>query len=157
LSQIELMEILNATAMTRKSLFEKKGIAFNRQIHKSLSGVTIQADPYLLELAVGHVLQNALEATEAGGHVTLQARMKCSSAASIWVIDSGCGIEGKALTNVLAPFFTSKKNHEGLGLSMASRFIEMHGGILRIMSTQGKGTEVEIVLPTEAKGQSCIL
>jgi signal transduction histidine kinase len=67
------------------------------------------------------------------------------------VIDSGCGIEENALTNVLVPFFTSKKNHEGLGLSMASRFIEIHGGILRIMSAKGKGTEVAIVLPTEAE------
>ncbi len=157
LSRIELMEILHAAVMTHGSLFEKRGIAFDSQFHKSLSGVTVQADPYLLELAIGHVLQNALEATEVGGHVTLQARMKCSSAASISVIDSGCGIDDKTLTNVLAPFFTSKKDHEGLGLSMASRFVEMHGGILRIMSTQGKGTEVEIVLPMEAERQSCIL
>ena len=40
---------------------------------------------------------------------------------------------------------------------MASRFIEIHGGILRITSAQGKGTEVEIVLPMEAEGQSGLL
>jgi len=125
-----------------------------------VSGAIIQADPYLLELAIGHVLQNALEATEAGGQVTLQARVKCSgesaSVASISVIDSGCGIDENALANVVIPFFTSKKNHDGLGLSMAARFIEIHGGILRVTSAQGKGTEVEIVLPLAAEGQSCL-
>jgi signal transduction histidine kinase len=155
------MDILHATAMTRRSSFEKKGIAFDSQIHASVIGAVIQADPYLLELAIGHVLQNALEATEAGGQVTLQARVKCSgdnaSAASISVIDSGCGIDENALANVVVPFFTSKKNHDGLGLSMAARFIEIHGGILRVTSAQGKGTEVEIVLPLEAEGQSCFL
>jgi len=161
LSRVELMDILQATAMTRRSSFEKKGIAFDSQIHASVNGAVIQADPYLLELAIGHVLQNALEATEAGGQVTLQARVKCSgesaSAASISVIDSGCGIDENALANVVVPFFTSKKNHDGLGLSMAARFIEIHGGILRVTSARGKGTEVEIVLPIEAEGRSCLL
>jgi PAS domain S-box-containing protein len=160
LSRVELMDILQATAMTRRSLFEKKGIVFDSQIHAAVNGAVIQADPYLLELAIGHVLQNALEATEAGGQVTLQARVKCSgesaSAASISVIDSGCGIDENALANVVVPFFTSKKNHDGLGLSMAARFIEIHGGILRVTSARGKGTEVEIVLPLEAEGQSCL-
>src|SRR5262245_48321845 len=142
--------------MTRKSSFEKKGITFDSQIHESVNGAVIQADPYLLELAIGHVLQNALEATEAGGQVTLQATVKCSgdcaSATTISIIDSGCGIDEKGLANAIVPFFSSKKNHDGLGLSMASRFIELHGGILRITSTQGKGTVVEIVLPMEAEG-----
>ena len=156
-SRVELADILQTAAMTRRSLFEKKGITFDIQIHASVSGTTIPADPYLLELAIGHVLQNALEATEAGGQVMLHARVKYSrdsSAASISVKDSGCGIDENALTSVVAPFFTSKKNHEGLGLSMASRFIEIHGGILRVTSVQGKGTEVAIVLPMEAEGQS---
>ena len=156
-SRVELADILQAAAMTRRSSFERKGITFNSQIHASVSGANIQADPYLLELAIGHVLQNALEATEAGGQVTLKAGAKCSgdnaSVASISVIDSGCGIDENALRNVLVPFFTCKKNHDGLGLSMAYRFIEIHRGILRIKSTHGKGTEVEIVLPIEVEGQ----
>jgi signal transduction histidine kinase len=161
LSRVELVDILQATAMTRRSSFAKKGIAFDSQIHASANGAVIQADPYLLDLAIGHVLQNALEATEAGGQVTLHARVKCpgdgASAVSISVIDSGCGIDENAVANVVVPFFTSKKNHDGLGLSMAARFIEIHGGILRVTSAQGKGTEVEIVLPLEAEGQSCLL
>src|SRR5262245_5085906 len=161
LSRVELMDLLQATAIGRRSSFEKKGIIFDSQIHVSVNGAAIQADPYLLELAFGHVLQNALEATEAGGHVTLRARVKCSgdggSAASVSVIDSGCGIDENALTNVVVPFFTSKKIQDGMGLSMASRFIEIHGSMLRIASAQGKGTEVEIVLPMEAEGQSCLL
>jgi len=161
LSRVELMDILQATAMTRRSSFEKKGVVFDSQIHASANGAVIRADPYLLEQAIGHVLQNALEATEAGGQVTLQATVTCSddsaSTASVSIIDSGCGIDENALANVVVPFFTSKRNHDGLGLSMASRFIEIHGGILRITSVQGKGTKVEMVLPMEAEGQSSLL
>ena len=155
LSRVELIDILQAAVVARRSSFEKKGIAFDNQIHASISGVVIQADPYLLDLAIGHVLQNALEATEPGGEVTLQARVEYSDGApvaSISVIDSGCGIEQNSLASALVPFFTSKKNHDGLGLSMASRFVEIHGRILRIVSAEGKGTEVEILLPIEVEG-----
>ena len=128
---VELVDILQAAAVTRRSSFEKKGITFDSQIHASVSEATIQADPYLLEQAIGHVLENALEATEEGGQVTLHARVKCPGdsppAAIISVIDSGCGIDENTLTSVVAPFFSTKKNHDGLGLSMASRFIEIHG------------------------------
>ncbi len=160
LSPVELMDILQATAMTRRTAFEIKGVNFDSQIHASVSGAVIQADSYLLELAIGNVLQNALEATETGGQVTLQARVEClggsASVATISVTDSGCGIDENAMTNVVAPFFTSKKNHDGLGLSMASRFVEIHGGILRITSVQRRGTEVKIVLPMEAERAFCL-
>jgi signal transduction histidine kinase len=72
--------------------------------------------------------------------------------AAISIVDSGCGINEGNLAGVLLPFFTSKKNHDGLGLSMASRFIEIHGGILQIRSKEGKGTSVEMRLPIEAEG-----
>jgi signal transduction histidine kinase len=155
LSQVVLGDVLEAVVMARKLLFEAKGIAFDVEIHPSVSGSTMQADPYLLDLAIGHVLQNALEATDEGGRVTVQALVERSndvgSVARISVQDSGCGIEETALANVMVPFSTSKKNHDGLGLSMASRFIDIHRGILRITSAEGKGSHVEIVLPLEVE------
>src|SRR5262245_62317918 len=161
LSRVELMDILQATAMTRRSSFEKKGVVFDSQIHASANRAVIRADPYLLEQAIGHVLQNALEDTEAGGQVTLRGIVEWSDDSvltdNVWLIDWGCSMDENALANVVVPFFTSKRNHDGLGLSMASRFIEIHGGILRITSVQGKGTKVEMVLPMEAEGQSSLL
>jgi hypothetical protein len=161
LSRIGLVDILQAAVVTRRSSFEKKRITFASQIDASINEATLQADPYLLELAIGHILDNALEATEANGHVTLYARLKyfgdSAPTAIVSVIDSGCGIDDNALTSVVAPFFSTKKNHDGLGLSMASRLIEIHGGILRITSAQGKGTGVEIVLPMETERRSCLL
>jgi signal transduction histidine kinase len=155
------MDILEAAGTTRRSWFEKKGVLFESQIQPSMSGATIHGDPYLLDLAIGHVLQNGLEATEAGGVVALHARAECvkdgASVARIQIRDSGCGIGASALPSAIVPFFTSKKNHDGLGLSMASRFIEIHRGILRISSVEGKGTEVEILLPVEPSGQSSLL
>jgi Histidine kinase-, DNA gyrase B-, and HSP90-like ATPase len=157
-SQVELMDILETAGMTRRSWFETKGIAFESQIQPAMSRATIKGDPYLLDLAIGHVLQNALEATDTGGLVALYASAEwakdTAAVARIRITDSGCGISPTALTNAIVPFFTSKKNHDGLGLSMASRFIEIHRGILKVSSVEGKGTEVDILLPVESNGHS---
>ena len=45
------------------------------------------------------------------------------------------------------PFYSTKQDHDGLGLSMASRFIELHGGGVRVDSWLGKGTKVRITIP----------
>jgi signal transduction histidine kinase len=157
-SQVELMDILETAGMTRRSWFETKGVAFESQIQPAMSGATIEGDAYLLDLAIGHVLQNALEATETGGLVALYASAEWAkdtdAVARIRITDSGCGIGPTALANAIVPFFTSKKNHDGLGLSMASRFIEIHRGILNVSSVEGKGTEVEILLPIESTEHS---
>lgn len=160
-SDVVLLDILEAAAVTRSSLFETKGVIFETHIQPSVSGATVQGDPYLLDLAMGHLLQNALEATEARGQVILEASVErfnnVASVARVSIKDSGCGIEQNVLPNVIVPFFSSKKNHDGLGLSMASRFIDIHGGILRISSVEGKGTDVDIVLPINLETQSALL
>ena len=153
LSEIDLCEVLNGAISTRKASFVEKGIGFHVAIDDSVQGVTIKGDPFLLESAIGSILQNALEATENGGQVVFSAKLeKCdsnnSSVVKLRMGDTGCGIQQKELSRIAMPFFTSKKNHDGLGLSMASRFIELHGGVLRVDSEEGRGTEVNITLPT---------
>lgn len=67
------------------------------------------------------------------------------------VIDEGCGIEEKDLEQVFTPFFSTKEEHGGLGLSMTRRFVEMHCGVVEVRSVEGEGTEVEITLPAVEK------
>jgi signal transduction histidine kinase len=138
---------------TRKSLFSKREVNFEIRLDRSVQGASVHGDPFLLESAIGNVLQNALEATETGGRVILESSVDASSdnkhsVARICVIDTGCGIKEEDQNKVTVPFFSTKKNHGGLGLSMAARFIETHGGVLQINSLEGKGTEVRITLPT---------
>ena len=153
-SAIELLEVVDAAVMRRKAPFAEKGVIFNQRIDESARGVSLFGDPYLLELALGHILENALEATQAGGTVMLSVIAEGSAGnglvARIRVVDTGAGIEANHFDKVKAPFFTTQKDRDGLGLSMAVRFIEQHGGLLRIKNNQGEGTEVEITLPADA-------
>ena len=151
MSIVDLAEILRAAYVTKRSAFIEKGVSLDERVSASLGEASVYGDPFLLEVAVSNLLQNALEATDAGGKVELHADVESlqnsSSVAKLSVIDSGCGIAENSLENVFTPFFTSKKDHEGLGLSMAARFIELHNGILKMTSAEGKGTKVEIILP----------
>ena len=69
------------------------------------------------------------------------------------VSDNGIGIAASNLSKVMLPFFSTKTDHVGLGLCMASRFVEMHGGNLKIKSSIEKGTEVLILLPLKGNVQ----
>jgi two-component sensor histidine kinase len=152
MSVVDLAEILRAALITKRSAFMQKGVTLDERVNPSVGATSVYGDPFLLEVALSNILQNALEATDAGGKVELQADIESVQAhifvVRLCVVDSGCGIPENNLENVLTPFFTLKKDHEGLGLSMAARFIELHGGILKIMSAEGKGTKIDIVLPT---------
>jgi signal transduction histidine kinase len=153
LSEIDLSEVLNGAICTRKASFVRKGIGFHVAVDDSVQGATIKGDPFLLESAIGSILQNALEATEKGGRVLFSAKLEKRDSNHPAVIkidieDTGCGIQQDELSKITVPFFTSKKNQDGLGLSMASRFVELHGGVLKVDSQKGKGTKVSITLPT---------
>jgi hypothetical protein len=156
-AEVDFEEVLTSVINSKKMEFFDKEISFDIGIGESVHGLMVRGDAYLLDFAIGNVLQNALEATGKGGRVSLTAEGlnggdKNSSVLQICVLDSGCGIAPEHLSKVVAPYFTTKKNHDGLGLSMASRFIEMHGGLLTIESPASQGVNVAIVLPAGPAG-----
>ena len=65
----------------------------------------------------------------------------------VTVVDTGAGIEASELVSVGHPFRTTKRNGTGLGLPIAKRIAEAHGGALRFESTAGVGTTVIVELP----------
>ena len=97
-------------------------------------------------------MENALEVTKPGGVVTVELAVKLdhgsdAATARIIIKDSGEGIAETESKEVLDPFVTTKKDRDGLGLALAARFVELHGGAMNIKSCVGYGTTVEIALP----------
>jgi signal transduction histidine kinase len=68
-------------------------------------------------------------------------------AVEIDISDTGCGISKENLARVFNPFFTTKKGGTGLGLSICWKLVEKQGGIIRVKSTEGKGTTFIIKIP----------
>lgn len=151
-SDVQLLEVMKAAAESRVSQFAAAGVRLQMNFEEIPDDATITSDRCLLETALGHILQNALEAMSGAGNVQIGGCLipdGLCGAARIYVRDTGCGIPAREVHQVTLPFFSTKKGHDGLGLTVASRFIDLHGGTLRIKSHEGAGTEAEILLPME--------
>ena len=118
-------------------------------------------DQAQLELALVNLLINARDAMPDGGKVTVaidETRLPGDDrdCLRICVRDEGGGIPPELIERVTEPFFTTKAAGQGtgLGLSMVAGFVEQSGGVFRIRSEPGKGTEVEMTLPTTGEGSS---
>ena len=110
------------------------------------------ADERKVKQVVINLLSNAVKFTPAGGTVTLRARSE-RDAVEIAVIDTGVGIAEADQTLVFEEFRQAKGNYQhkaegtGLGLSLARRFVELHGGTIRVESKPGQGSTFAFTLP----------
>ena len=114
---------------------------------------TIAADPDLLRAAVLNLLLNAAQASHGRGAVYLTAD-RYNGSWTIEVRDNGPGIPVELRDEVLEPFFTTKSRGGGLGLPIAKRVAEMHGGTLTLTCPESGGTSVVITLPTAPRDPS---
>src|SRR3989442_11293049 len=71
---------------------------------------------------------------------------------AIEVRDTGCGIPESLLPRLFEPYFSTKSGGTGLGLGLARRAIEEHGGTIVLRSRPGQGTVVTVTLPAAAAG-----
>jgi signal transduction histidine kinase len=84
-----------------------------------------------------------------GGTLTLASR-RAEGRVEIIVADTGVGISEELQTRLFEPFFThGKPKGLGLGLSIARKIVEEHGGEVRLSSRPGEGTEVTVRMPLE--------
>ena len=152
LSAVNLGEILLSATQSVAPLFAEKKAQFNFKGERILNEIFVFGDSSLLELAFSSLLENAGDATKPGDVVTIDSNSEPpgpmpSSIAWISIIDTGCGMNKGVLEKASAPFFSSKRDRHGLGLSMAIRVLEMHGGLINISSEENHGTRLDIVLP----------
>jgi signal transduction histidine kinase len=159
LSAVNLGEILLSATQSVAPLFAEKNVQFNFKGERILNEISVLGDSSLLEPAFFSLLENAGDATKPGDVVTVDSKSELSgsmpsSIAWISIIDTGCGMNKDVLEKASAPFFSSKRDRNGLGLSMAIRVLEMHGGLINISSEENYGTRLDIVLPVCSSGDS---
>ena len=95
-----------------------------------------------------NLLLNSVQAIEGSGLVRVAVFSKeGGDDAVITVTDTGRGIPAEHLPNIFRPFYTTKGNGTGLGLSLARRIVEEHHGRIEVASSSGKGTTFSVTLP----------
>ncbi len=152
--QVDLAQLLSDIELVIKKNASDKGIDFRLNITTDLP--PIQCDPRMLHTAMMDIVSNALDACvwkEYDGNespeVGMQAYIDQSEQnAVIDIQDNGCGMSEELKSSIFTPFFSTKsKAGTGLGLSMASRMIDVHKGRIDVESEPDKGTVFQIVLP----------
>jgi len=141
--------IIESTLLLVSTEAKKKRIRIFRDTSKDLPLVPV--DPEQIKQVLLNVLINAIEATEEEGKILVKTRpcIKSNGQTYIQVVvtDTGCGISHDSLDSIFRPFFTTKQNGSGLGLSISRQIIQNHKGTIDVESEPNKGTTFYINLP----------
>ncbi len=109
----------------------------------------LKGNPAQIEQVVINLILNALQAlADTDKAVKVSTRYDDSSESAVLeVSDEGYGIDEEDLKHIMKPFFTTKHEGTGLGLSLASKILSTHNGNIEFSSELGKGTVVRVTLP----------
>jgi two-component system, NtrC family, nitrogen regulation sensor histidine kinase NtrY len=148
-----------------KPALEKVNIkAFLENIHTLMSqelrqkniAVTVEAnnemalviDPVLIEQVMINLITNSVHAVDGQEQPRIELRTGfIEQQAIISIHDNGKGIPTKELTEIFVPFFTTKKDGSGIGLSLAKQIMSLHNGSIRVQSQPGAGTTFFLHFP----------
>ncbi len=115
-------------------------------LERNLEVLEVEHDSSQIHQVLLNLLLNSIQAIEGPGRITVELELRGQSVA-ILVTDTGRGISPEHLPNIFRPFYTTKGNGTGLGLSLARRIVEEHQGQIDVTSTAGKGTQFVVLLP----------
>ena len=150
---IDLHPLITETVRVVALQAAEKSITLDTRIAE---GMVLHADRRAIKQIVINLLSNAVKFTGNGGRITLRAR-KVAGAIMLTIEDTGCGIPKDALKKLGRPFeqvqnqFSKNHTGSGLGLAISRSLAELHGGALKIRSTQGGGTIVSVRIPVRMK------
>jgi signal transduction histidine kinase len=157
LSVIDLPDLLDTALTLVRERAGRQGLQLVHEIDPSLGPWV--ADARKLKQVLLNLLTNAVKFTPAGGTVTLRARPSLTDGVlgvELAVIDTGVGIAPQEQSRIFDAFrqarghYLSKTEGTGLGLSLARRFVELHGGVIRLDSALGQGSTFSFTLPERA-------
>ncbi len=128
--------------------FERRKLASTIAIEaRDPAGIRVSADAAVLGHALHSILANAVDATPEGGRIEGRLTASAAGRVAISIQDTGHGIEPRNLKSIFRPFFTTKAQGLGLGLTQARRAVERFGGEIRVDSAPNRGTTVTLELP----------
>ena len=146
----------NAGLWLARDNYEERAAAKNIAIVAETSAeLMIDVDENAYGIMVGHLVENAVQFTQAGGEVRLSAERR-GDLVRITVADNGPGVPPDDLERILEPFeqggraTTDHAAGAGLGLTLVKAFCELHGGTLTVTSAPGQGFSATIALPAAA-------
>ncbi|GAA4766406.1 PAS domain-containing sensor histidine kinase [Novosphingobium ginsenosidimutans] len=147
--EVELYPLVTKLVEDRAPRIREAGLSLDLRGDKGVGRIT--GDARRLARAIGHVLDNAIAATPPGGRVLVELSGR-KGRARIVISDNGPGMDAATLARALEGIKLSTdgkaiERRQGLGLPLARRLVEAHGGTLELLSEPGQGTAAIIDLP----------
>jgi PAS domain S-box-containing protein len=158
---IRLPELLERAADLYGDQLDDRHIEVVREYARDVP--PIQADKEALYRVFVNLVANALDAMPRGGRLTVRAgwvtggdplpsaRRRTANRVKVEVEDTGTGIEPSETDRIFNPFYTTRAGGTGLGLALAHKIVQDHGGRITFTSAPGRGTTFTIVLPLVAE------
>ena len=148
-SEENLDEIVDSIVRILETEAKEKEVLIYRRLATHLPKIFV--DKEQIKQVIMNIILNALQSIEGRGVVEVATRLFTKNGSEqyvqIEVRDSGVGILEKDLEDIFNPFFTTKKDGSGLGLSISHQIVQEHGGYIVVESQVGKGTTFSVNLP----------
>lgn len=147
---------LNLSQTTARELFQNLKILMlpsleNKNIlltfKEENADTQIKIDTYLIEQVLINLILNAIDAVKEceNPHIILSVHKNLQGSTILRIEDNGKGIPKAFIDDVFVPFFSTKKNGSGIGLSLSKQIMLLHNGKIDIQSVEGKGTRISLV------------
>jgi signal transduction histidine kinase len=137
--KVSLHELLERITILYQARFKEAGVKFEKQIIPP--DLYIEADLELIEQVIINLIQNALEAMKETSDpgISIIAQKSESGQIQISVADNGAGISNEVIERIFLPFYSTKANSSGIGLSLSQQIMMLHNARLEVRSEPGKG------------------
>ncbi|MDD2553753.1 MAG: ATP-binding protein, partial [Desulfotomaculaceae bacterium] len=152
--EMNVYELIDDVLSKMRPLFNQKSITL--ELMRADVAVKVWADREKTRQILTNLLSNALKFTAPGGRVTVEVRLDdVANRIFISVTDTGIGIEKSDLEKIFQPFqqvdgTTARKySGTGIGLTLAKKLVDLHGGTIEVESKINKGSIFTFMLPTE--------
>jgi two-component system, sporulation sensor kinase E len=142
-----LNDLVNKVLKLATTELEQSGIQLNLNLASSMPNVMM--DIGLMQQVLLNLIKNAIQAMnncENGKNITIDTYLDGTNAV-LAVSDTGCGMTEKQMEKIFEPYFTTKSEGNGLGLTIVFKIIKEHGGDIHVRSTLGEGSQFTITLP----------
>jgi signal transduction histidine kinase len=132
---------------------ERSGVALEVKLDKNLPPIPF--DRRFMKQALLNLVKNAVAAMPGGGSLSLVTTYS-GDELRIVVSDTGTGIAENRIGKIFEPYYTTKENGTGLGLTLSYKIVKEHGGDITVRSKQGSGSQFTVTIPVPQKERRMI-